>query len=277
MSSNLENDMAIADVHLPFLATYGLVTALTLAAIYGVSAVFSGLSGFGFSAVGALSLCVVPPQLGICMLMLLSVFTQAMSIGSLRAEIRTHNAEWQKGFVPYAVGGVIGLPIGLAILTSAPTRALTCALGGLLVAYALFNAVKPASLRLASAETSGSAAVVVGAIGGVVGGFSAFPGSALVVWNGLKNVPKEQGRALTQPYIFVMQVVGLGLAALSSPALFDASMFALLVPALPLAWAGNRIGLAIYKRTSHVNYRLVTLGALGVSGASLVMKALFFR
>jgi hypothetical protein len=30
------------------------------------------------------------------------------------------------------------------------------------------------------------------------------PGSALVVWNGLKNVPKEQGRALTQPFILVV-------------------------------------------------------------------------
>jgi hypothetical protein len=258
------------------LASVDLPTVLILAAIYAASAVFSGLSGFGFSAIGALSLCVVPPQTGICLLMLLSVFTQATSIGSLRAEMRDHNADWRRGFVPYAAGGIAGLPLGLAILAHAPTRILVCSLGGLLVAYALFNAFKPQSLRLPAGETRPGTAMAIGVIGGVVGGFSAFPGSALVVWNGLKNVPKARGRALTQPFILVMQTVGLLLLASTRPALFDAVLFAALLPALPLAWAGNRIGLGIYRRTSQVNYRLVTLTALGVSGASLVLKACFF-
>jgi uncharacterized protein len=261
---------------LPLLASFDASTLLALTAIYGASAVFSGLSGFGFSAIGALTLCLLPPQFGVCMLMLLSVFTQAMSLRSLRGEVRAHNASWQKSFVPYAAGGVLGLPVGLEILARAPTRGLVCALGILLVAYAMYNAFKPRSLRLAARETSLGGALAVGAVGGVVGGFSAFPGSALVVWNGLKNVPKEQGRALTQPFILVMQVIALAIVACARPSLFDARLALLLVPSLPLAWAGNRLGLEIYKRTSQVNYRVVTLAALGVSGLSLVLKSTFF-
>jgi len=251
-------------------------TLLLLAAIYAASAVFSGLSGFGFSAIGALTLCVIPPQLGICMLMLLSVFTQAMSLRSLRSEVRAHNTHWQTGFLPYAAGGVLGLPVGLQILAHMPARALVCALGLLLVAYSLYNAFKPRSLRLPARDTSLGGALAVGAIGGVVGGFSAFPGSALVVWNGLKNVPKERGRALTQPFILVMQLAALSIVACARPALFDQRLLALLLPAMPIAWAGNRLGIEIYKRTSQVNYRAVTLAALAVSGLSLVAKASLF-
>jgi len=257
-------------------ASFDASTLLLLGAIYAASAVFSGLSGFGFSAIGALTLCVIPPQLGICMLMVLSVFTQAMSMGSLRSEVRAHNAHWQTGFVPYAVGGVLGLPVGLEILARMPARALVCALGVLLVAYALYSAFKPRALRLPPRRTSLGGALAVGAIGGVVGGFSAFPGSALVVWNGLKNVPKEQGRALTQPFILVMQVVALTIVAWARPGVFDQRLVALLLSSMPLAWAGNRLGIEIYKRTSQVNYRAITLAALAVSGLSLVAKASFF-
>jgi hypothetical protein len=233
------------------------------------------MSGFGFSAIGALTLCLVPPQFGVCMLMVLSVVTQALSLGSLRGEMRAHSATWHKGFLPYAAGGILGLPVGLAILARAPTRGLVFALGIFLVAYAVYSSLKPPSLRLASEGTSFGGALAVGVVGGVVGGFSAFPGSALVVWNGLKNVSKEQGRALTQPFILVMQLAALALVAFARPALFDARLLTLLAPSIPLAWAGNRLGIEIYRRTSQVNYRIVTLAALGISGLSLLLKASF--
>ena len=35
--------------------------------------------------------------------------------------------------------------------------------------------------------------------------------------------------------------------------------------AMPIAWVGNRAGLAIYKRASEVNFRMLTLAALGIS------------
>ena len=181
--------------------------------------------------------------------MLLSVFTQALSLGSLRDEMRACNAGWQRGFLPYAAGAFLGLPLGSKILARAPAHALVLSLGSLLVAYSLYSICKP-----------------------IVGGFSAFPGSALVVWNGLKNVSKVEARALTQPFILVMQLIALAFLACSRPALFDARLWSLFAMAMPIAWVGNRAGLAIYKRASEVNFRMLTLAALGVSGLSLVLK-----
>ena len=258
------------------LAPLGTATILLVAGIYFLSALFSGLSGFGFSAIGALTLCVLSPQFGICMLMLLSLFTQAMSIGSLGGDVRKHNVDWTRSFLPYAAGGVLGLPAGLWVLARASAHLLVMTLGALLTAYALYSIFKPKSLALVGADTSLGEAVAIGAMGGFIGGFSAFPGSALVVWNGLRKVSKERGRALTQPFILVMQCAALAIVAIARPSIFDAKLLALLLATLPLAWAGNWLGIEIYKRTSDINYRLITLVALGVARLSLVLKAALF-
>lgn len=261
----------------PFFDFTCLVTpaaALTLAAVYMSAAVFSGLSGFGFSAIGCLSLLVLPPQLGIAVLMALSLLTQAFSLGSLWGELRRHAGPWHRrdGVLPYLVGGTVGMPLGLQILAAAGAAELTACLGGLLVAYAAWALFKPATLRLAERAPSAQRSFLVGAAGGIVGGFSAFPGSALLVWNSLHGVGKQQGRALTQPFILWMQLVGLAVLALARPQLFSHSFWMILAAAAPVALLGNGAGIAIYRRTGDVGYRQITLAALGLAGAGLLLK-----
>ncbi len=249
-----------------------------LVAIYAAAAVFSGLSGFGFSAVGALSLIVLPPPLGVALLMVLSVAAQAFSYGSLATELRPHRGAWHRrdGVMPYLVGGVIGLPVGLALLTSLGARPLMAGLGLLLVVYAGWSLRRPAGAvlqaQVRARVSSVRSALLVGAAGGVVGGFAAFPGSALVVWNGIVGRTKEQSRALTQPYILFMQVLALLLLVAVRPQLFDATFWALLAVALPGTLLGNGLGVAIYRRTGDLGYRRITLIALGLSGAGLLLK-----
>jgi len=252
----------------------GPSAALALAAIYTTAAVFSGLSGFGFSAIGCLSLIVLPPQLGVAVLMGLSLLTQAASFGSLWGELRRHAGRWNQrdGVVPYLAGGTAGMPIGLAILAAFGARDLTASLGLLLVAYATWSLLKPATLRLGNRKPSLRRSFLVGAAGGIVGGFSAFPGSALVVWNGLMGIGKEEGRALTQPFILWMQTVGLLLLLVTRPQLFSHAFWTVLLSAAPAALLGNLLGVAIYRRTGDVGYRSVTLVALGISGLGLLLK-----
>jgi hypothetical protein len=82
---------------------------------------------------------------------------------------------------------------------------------------------------------------------------------------------------MTRPFILSMQVIALVIVACARPtALLDPRLLALVLSSLPFAWAGNRIGIAIYRRTSQPSYRRVTLAALGVSGVSLVLKSVVF-
>ena len=110
------------------------------------------------------------------------------------------------------------------------------------------------------------------AVGGVVGGVSAFPGSALVVWNGLLGVTKAKSRALTQPYIIFMQIVGLWMTLWFYPKAFDPLLWTVLMFALPIALLGTHVGVQIYKKTGDIGYRKFTFVALGVSGLGLLMK-----
>src|SRR3978361_275953 len=55
-----------------------------IAMILCVSGLMSGLSGFGFSAVGSSCLLLLPPQLAVPLLMALSTANQFMSLGQLR-------------------------------------------------------------------------------------------------------------------------------------------------------------------------------------------------
>ncbi len=245
-----------------------------LSAIYAAAAIFSGLSGFGFSAIGALSLVMLPPQLGVPVLMVLSLASQAASFGTLARELRQHSAGWNRrdGLMPYLVGGMLGLPVGLAILTSLDARPLVTGLGLLLMAYAAWSLRKPACAPSKAPATRLRSALLVGAVGGVVGGFAAFPGSAMVVWNGIVGRTKEQSRALTQPYILFMQAVALVQLVALRPQLFDAAFWTLLAIALPGTLLGNRLGVAIYQRTGDLGYRRITLVVLGLAGAGLLLK-----
>jgi uncharacterized membrane protein YfcA len=251
-------------------------TLIALAVIYTTAAVFSGLSGFGFSAIGCLSLVVLPPQLGIALLMGLSLITQMSSFGSLWSELRRHVGPWHRsdGVLPYLVGGTLGMPAGLAILAAFGARDLTVALGSMLICYSIWSLAKPPSWRIADRAPSLRRSFMVGAVGGVVGGFSAFPGSALVVWNGLTGVGKEEGRALTQPFILWMQLLGLALLLATRPQLFDVAFWKIFAAALPTALLGNALGVAIYRRTGDLGYRRITFVALGVSGGGLVLKVM---
>jgi len=246
-----------------------------LGGIYAAASVFSGLSGFGFSAIGCLSLLVLSPQLGIALLMSLSLLTQSASLRSLWPSLRPHVLPWSRpdGVAPYLAGGLFGMPAGTAVLSDVGARPLMVVLGIVLIGYAGWSLTRARTQRLGPAPRPLRAALLVGAAGGFIGGFSAFPGSALVVWNGLLGKGKEQGRAIVQPFILFMQVVGLLLLVATRPQLFGAAFWALLAAALLPTLAGNAIGVAIFRRTGDRGYARWTLLALGLSGAGLLLKA----
>ena len=58
-----------------------------------------------------------------------------------------------------------------------------------------------------------------------------------------------------------MQPIGLSFVAFARRALFYARLLTLQVLALPPSWAGNRLGIQIFRRTSEVNYQRSVSGA----------------
>jgi uncharacterized membrane protein YfcA len=247
-------------------------TLAALIVILGASGLMSGLSGFGFSAIGALSLWLVPPKLGVPLLMGLSTANQLMSIGQLKADMKPWREWWPHGPGPYLLGGFVGVPFGLAILHSLPTSTLMATFGAFLVLYAAYSMFRPEGLRVGG--RSWSASLLVGLSGGVIGGFTAFPGAAVVVWTGLQHLPKSESRAIVQPYILGLQILSLATLAIQHPETFGPTYWSLLLITLPVVLPFTLLGVYLYRLLSDVNFRRIAYVLLGTSGVGLLVKGI---
>lgn len=255
------------------LAGLSLRELASIEAIVFLSGVMSGLSGFGFSAIGAASLLFLSPVLQVPLFQALSTGNQLLSVGQLRADMpKSRKALWA-GPGPCMLGGAVGVPIGIWLLSHLPATQLMVVFGVLLCAYATYSMLRPASFKLRGYSGPGWGAAV-GFIGGVVGGFTAFPGAAVVVWTGLRGLPKAQHRAVVQPYIIVSQIYSLGLVALLHPMYLSGQFWTLLALSLPVVVPGTLTGLAIYRRTSDLNFKRISYLLLGLSGLALLAKIL---
>jgi len=248
------------------------IAACTIVIVLFLAGVVSGLSGFAFSAVAAGILWLLPPLQAVPLIMLLSTCNQLLSVGALRKELVLRSTPEREGALAYIAGGLVGVPIGLALLQALPTRLFASGLGFFLVIYSTLVLLKPDGLRI---RLSGwKPAVAAGTAGGIVGGFSAFPASIPAVYLGLRGLSKAETRSITQPYILVMQLISLSILALTRHAIFNMEFWLLWALTLPAVLLGTSTGVTLYRRMSEVNFRRAVLILLMVSGVSLVVKAL---
>jgi hypothetical protein len=246
--------------------------AAVAALVLFLAGVVSGLSGFAFSAVAAGILWLLPPLQAVPLIMLLSTCNQLLSVGALRKELVLRSTPEREGALAYIAGGLVGVPIGLGLLEALPTRLFGGGLGLFLIMYSMLVLFKPDRLRI---RLSGwKPAVAVGTAGGIIGGFSAFPGSIPVVYLGLRGLSKTETRTITQPYILTLQLISLSILALTRSSIFNTQFWLLWALTLPAVLLGTSTGLTLYRRFSEVNFRRAVLILLMVSGVSLIAKAL---
>ena len=205
------------------------------------------------------------------LLQTLSTCNQFLSLKQLREDMpKSWKAFWEgPGF--YILGGVPGAFVGIWMLSHLPAEQLMKIFGILLVLYSIYSIFKPtgAKLRGFASPVTGT---IVGFIGGAIGGFTAFPGAAVVVWTSLRDLPKAQSRAVVQPYIFMSQIFSLILIALLHPNYLNYRYWMLLVITLPAVLPGTATGVMLYRRISDVNFKRVSYLLLGLSGVALLVK-----
>jgi uncharacterized membrane protein YfcA len=244
---------------------------VAIEAILFLSGTMSGLSGFGFSAVGAATLLFMPPITEAPLLQTLSKANQLLSIEQLRADMpKSWKAFWAgPGYC--ILGGIPGAYVGIWMLSNLPAMQLMTVFGSILVLYSLYSLFKPAALQLRGFDGP-IASAIVGFIGSAFGGFTAFPGAAVVVWLGLRGVPKAQNRAIVQPYIIMSQIFSLILIAAQHAEYFNHRYWVLLLWTLPAVLPGTLSGVMLYRRISDVNFRRISFLLLGLSGAALLIR-----
>jgi uncharacterized membrane protein YfcA len=221
------------------------------------AAFVTGLAGFAFGIVAAAIWLhfLAPAQVA-------PLIVQGASVWKLRRAVKFGRI-W-----PFVLGSAIGVPLGAELLRWAPAVQMRMVVGGLLIAFALYNWFRPDST--VAARAGAMADGTVGVVNGVVGGATGLAGIAAVVWCNLRGWPPAEQRAVFQPVgvaTFVMIALWLGGTGMIGSA--TAMLFLLGLPALAL---GTWAGLKSFGRLDEAGFRRVVLGLLLLSGVSLLFR-----
>jgi uncharacterized membrane protein YfcA len=221
----------------------------------------AGLSGFAFGLVAAsLWLYVLTPLQSASLIVGFGLLVQGYSVWKLRAAI-----DWRRLW-PFLIGAVVGVPVGVSLLTWADPNSVRIAVGAILIAYSLYAFLRP-QLKVA-AIVPPAADIAVGFVNGLLGGLTGLAGIVITIWCNLRGLPKDLQRATFQPVavvVFVMAALMLG--ARGSLTLETAKLFAL---GLPFLFAGTWLGLKLFGRIDEGTFRKIVLALLFVSGVALL-------
>jgi uncharacterized protein len=221
-----------------------------------------GLSGFAFGLVAmAIWAWWLDPTLAGPLVVFGSLVGQLLSIHAVRRGFDARRA------LPVVAGGVVGVPLGVALLRHIDPLAFKLALGVLLMVWC------PAMLvsRDLPRVTGGGRAADAGAglVGGVMGGLGGLTGPAPTLWAALRGWERDAQRGVFQVYNLAMHVLTMaiylatGTITAEAARLFLVVAPAMLVPALLGAW--------LYRRFSDAAFRKLVLGFLAASGVVLVV------
>jgi len=169
------------------------------------------------------------------------------------------------GFSPFLLGGAIGSPLGVQLLSWVSATHLRLGVGAVLIAYAAFGLLRPNLPNFAGASRFIDA--LVGFFGGVLGGATGLAGIVVMIWSGLRGWSKDEQRAVFQPagvanFAMIALWIG-GVGAL------DRDTMVLFATGLPAILAGLWIGFVLYRKIDEAGFRKIVLILLLVSGVTL--------
>jgi uncharacterized protein len=234
-----------------------------LAAVFAASTL-SSVAGFAFSAIcGAMLFHLLNTPVQIVQIMIVcSIAIQLLSVATLRNSI-----DWRY-LVRFLSGGLAGLPVGVYLLTHISSVFYMRSVGIFLIGYGLYMLLRRPAWTMGS-NLAGD--YTAGFVGGITGGFAAFPGAFVTIWCGLKGWSKDRQRGVYQPFILIMQVLALALIVFVHRSTPRASGIHLaMLGYVPVALLGTWCGIAVFRRLTDVQFTRVVNLLLIVSGAGLL-------
>jgi uncharacterized protein len=244
-------DAATADLVIFLLATFA-------------AALVAGLAGFAFGLVAAaVWLHILTPLQTATLIIAFGLIVQGVAVWKLR-----HALRWQRLW-PFLIGGVLGVPIGVAVLGWANPDYMRAAIGAVLILYSVYGLARPAMKPIVAGGAPADTGV--GLLNGILGGATGLAGIIVTIWCGLRGWPKDVQRTVFQPIgvaIFALSAVTLGVSGA-----INADTVRLFIIGLPILLAGTWLGLKLYGRMDDAGFRKIVLAVLLVSGLGLIVSA----
>jgi uncharacterized protein len=233
---------------------------LIVAAGAGLAGFVQGLSGFGFGLT-AMSVWAwtLEPKLAAS----LSLFGSLT--GQLIALFMTRRPWNWKTLLPFVLGGLAGLPLGLWLLPRLDVPLFKATLGVLLVVVCPLMFF---SARLPRVRAGAAGDALAGAAGGVMGGLGGFTGVVPTLWTTVRGFEREAQRAVIQNFNLSMQVVTV--AGYLATGIFEARMLPLVGVVAAAVAVPVLLGARLYVGISDRAFRRIVLGLLTASGVALL-------
>ncbi len=246
--------------------TFETVFYLILGAAAG--GFINGLAGTG-TALFALGfyLVVLPPVTAVAIVALMSVLAGLQGLWIVRADILAQPHRLLRFLVP----GLLGVPIGLALLNQIDASTLRIGVAGFLILYGGyfgFRATLPAFERRTPWLDTG-----VGLTGGILGGAAAVSGAIPAMWLSLRPWTKSETRAVLQP--FNVTILSTTIFLLFLKGAYDSAAVKALLVTVPCGLIAAQIGIMVFRRLSDTGFRrllilLTLLVGLGVMASEVL-------
>jgi len=243
----------------------GLVFTLFACAAF-VGGFVSGFSGFAMGiVVSGVWLHIITPTQTAALIAGYGLLTQGYGIFNLR-----HVLDLRRTW-PLALGTVIGIPIGVALLAWLDPAYLRFGVGVLLVAYSIYSLMRPvfAPIKIGAASD-----IAIGLSNGLLGGLTGLGGIISTISCQLRGWPKDVQRLVFQPVLFVAFVVISISQAVAGHVAADTLM--LYAGGLPFMVAGLWSGFRLFGTINDETFRRSVLVLLLFAGSSLIMPPLAF-
>jgi len=229
-----------------------------------VAGFVQGLSGFAFGMV-AMSFWAwtLDPRLAAT----LSVF--GALVGQLLAVFTVRRGFNLRLLLPFVLGGLAGIPLGVAVLPHLDMAWFKALLGGFL---ALWCPVMLMARSLPPITVGGRLGdTVAGMAGGVLSGIGGFAGPVPTLWATLRGFGKDEQRAVIQNFNLSMLLVTMGVYLGSGVVTVQMlPYFAIVAPAMLVP---TLLGARLYIGISEARFRQIVLGLLTASGVALLASA----
>src|SRR5262249_49017837 len=189
-----------------------------------------------------------------------TLFGQILSIGTVRRGL-------DAGLIwPFIAGGILGVPLGVALLPLLDPPVFKLGVGALLLVWCPTMLMAREIPRITSGGRLADG--LVGWIGGIMCGIAGLNGPAPTLWTTLRGWERDRQRAVFQTFSLFTQT--LTIAAYLATGIIQADsawLFAVILPAMLIP---TLVGARLYHKFSDTLFRRVVLGLLALSGAILV-------
>lgn len=228
-----------------------------------VASVLRGFTGFGFglAAVPILSLALPPTQV-----VPLAVTLQ-VAIGASGIMRATKDCDW-RAVGALTPGLLIGIPIGLTLLTAFPPNTVRLAIG-VIVAGSVVLIQR--GLRLPP-NPSRLIGFGIGTVSGIVSGLASMGGPPVVVY--MLALGHSAARMRATAIVYFMLSGCVSLIPMIYRGLITQEILIWTAASFPVMIAASRLGTWAFHRANPRHHRLVALWVLSVLSATLILRAL---